>query len=124
MTVAALKGDARDPPHLLGGGDANGAGLITPETPEVPVTEETPLGGRVALIPGAQPSVGWKRGWSLSEPQEMLVQGHKPGRQAQTPLSIRTDWDLLEEKPPAEGLAWRGVHPAEVGGGGARGGRV
>lgn len=53
MTVPALKGDTRDPPHLLGGGDVNGAGLITPEAPEVPVTEETPLGGRVASIPGS-----------------------------------------------------------------------
>ena len=70
----------------------------------------------MASTPGAPRSVGWKRGWSLSEPQETLVQGHKPGRQAQTPLSIQTDRDLLEEKPPAEGLAWRGAHLLKSGG--------
>lgn len=30
VTVPALKGDTRDSPHLLGGGEGNGAGLIAP----------------------------------------------------------------------------------------------
>lgn len=65
MTVPALKGDAGDPPHLLGGGDASGAGLITPEAPEVPVTEETPLGG---VDPG-EPRAQWDGREGGSGPQ-------------------------------------------------------
>lgn len=38
------------------------------------------------------------------------------GRLIQTPLSIWTHQDLLEAKPPREGLAWGGVHSVEVGG--------
>ena len=38
------------------------------------------------------------------------------GRLIQTSLSIQTYQDLLEAKPPGEGLAWGGGHSVEVGG--------
>lgn len=53
VTVPALKGGTRGSPHLPGGGTGMGQGRSPPEAPTVPVTEETQLGGRVALMPGS-----------------------------------------------------------------------
>lgn len=53
VTVPALEGGTRGSPHLPGGGTGMGQGRSPPEAPTVPVTEETQLGGRVALMPGS-----------------------------------------------------------------------